>query len=56
MKKILIAALSVVVAFTVFAIVALNKGGQSKTLYLLNWGEYIDEDLFDVFEEDVTHS
>ena len=52
MKKILIASLSIVVAFTVFALVALNKGGQTKTLYLLNWGEYIDEELFDVFEEE----
>ena len=51
MKKILIASLSIVVAFTVFALVALNKGGQTKTLYLLNWGEYIDEELFDVLKK-----
>ena len=52
MKKILIASLSIVVAFTVFALVALNKGGQTKTLYLLNWGEYIDPEAIEMFEKD----
>lgn len=52
MKKLLIAATSVIVAFTIIALAILNNGGNSKTLYLLNWGEYIDEDLFDAFEDE----
>ena len=45
MKKIFITALSVIVVFTIIAIAILNNGGTAKTLYLLNWGEYIDETL-----------
>lgn len=52
MKKLLIATVSVIVAFTVFALIILNNGSSTKTLYLLNWGEYIDEELFDAFEEE----
>ncbi|MGM9970840.1 MAG: PotD/PotF family extracellular solute-binding protein [Anaeroplasmataceae bacterium] len=52
MKKLSIISLSVVVAFTVFALVILNKGNTSNTLYLLNWGEYIDESLLETFEEE----
>lgn len=52
MKKIFITTVSVIVAFTIAALVILNNGGDTKTLYLLNWGEYIDEDLFDTFEEE----
>ena len=52
MKKILISTVSVILVFTVFALIVLNNGGQAKTLYLLNWGEYIDEDLFEDFEDE----
>ena len=52
MRKILITAVSVIVAFTIAALIILNKGGNTKTLYLLNWGEYIDEELFDAFEDE----
>lgn len=52
MKKILISALSVILGFTIIAIAILNNGGTAKTLYLLNWGEYIDEELFDTFEDE----
>ena len=51
MKKIVISAVSVIIAFTIAAIVIINNGGDSNTLYLLNWGEYIDESLFDTFKE-----
>ncbi len=49
MKKILIAALSFLICFTTFALVILST--PSTTLYLLNWGEYIDKDLVKKFEE-----
>lgn len=52
MKKLLIIATSIIVAFTIFALVILNKGSSSNSLYLLNWGEYIDEELFDAFEKE----
>lgn len=52
MRKILITAVSVIVTFTIAALIILNKGGNTKTLYLLNWGEYIDEELFDAFEDE----
>lgn len=50
MKKILIIVSSIVVAFTIFACIVLNSNSSNDTLYLLNWGEYIDEGLFDTFE------
>lgn len=50
MKKILIIVSSIIVAFTVFACIILNSNASNDTLYLLNWGEYIDEGLFDTFE------
>lgn len=52
MKKIFISSVSVIVMFTIFALVILNKGTKSNTLYLLNWGEYIDESLIDDFEKE----
>ncbi len=52
MKKIVISAVSVIIAFTIAALVILNNGGDKNTLYLLNWGEYIDESLFDKFKEE----
>ena len=52
MKKIFIIAFSSIVAFTIAALIILSNGGTSKTLYLLNWGEYIDEELFTAFEEE----
>lgn len=51
MKKILITTVSVIVAFTIFAVIALNNGSKD-VLYLLNWGEYIDEDLLIQFEDE----
>lgn len=52
MKKMLITSVSFVVAFTIFAIIALNNGTTTDTLYLLNWGEYIDESLLEDFEKE----
>lgn len=49
MKKILIVALSFLICFTTFALLILST--PSTTLYLLNWGEYIDKDLVSKFEE-----
>ncbi len=49
MKKLLIISTSIIVAFTIFAVIALNNGSSGETLYLLNWGEYIDQDLLDKF-------
>lgn len=49
MKKILIVALSFLICFTTFAFLILST--PSTTLYLLNWGEYIDKDLVSKFEE-----
>ncbi len=63
MKKLFLSTLAFLVAFTVFAAVYLST--PSTTLYLLNWGEYIDKDLVtqfekeyhcQVIEEDVTSS
>lgn len=51
MKKVLVI-LSFLVTFTVFAIVVLNSGGNSNTLYLLNWGEYINIDVVEKFEKE----
>lgn len=40
------------IAFTVVAVLILNTGGNSRTMYLLNWGEYINQDLVKKFEEE----
>ncbi len=50
MKKVLIISLSFLVAFTIFASIVIST--PSTTLYLLNWGEYIDHELVAQFEEE----
>ncbi len=50
MKKIFIATLTFLIAFTTFAAIYLST--PSKILYLLNWGEYIDKDLVSQFEKE----
>lgn len=50
MKKILIISLSFLVCFTIFASIVIST--PSTTLYLLNWGEYIDHELVAQFEEE----
>ena len=49
MKKILIASLSVLVLFTTFACIVLTT--PNTVLNLLNWGEYISDDLIDEFQK-----
>ena len=49
MKKLLILILSLV-AFTIVAVTIIAT--PSNTLYLLNWGEYIDEELMTKFEKE----
>lgn len=51
MKKVSIIS-SLIVLFTIFALIILNTGSNANTLYLLNWGEYIDQDLLLKFEEE----
>lgn len=51
MKKILIIFTSIIL-FTVLSLIILNTGSSSNSLYLLNWGEYIDSDLVLKFEEE----
>ncbi|QOS39676.1 extracellular solute-binding protein [Treponema rectale] len=50
MKKVLIISLSFLVCFTIFASIVIST--PSTTLYLLNWGEYIDHELVAQFEEE----
>lgn len=50
MKKVLIISLSFFVCFTIFASIVIST--PSTTLYLLNWGEYIDHELVAQFEEE----
>lgn len=50
MKKLLYITLSFLIAFTTFAVIFLST--PSTTLYLLNWGEYIDKDLISKFEKE----
>ncbi len=50
MKKVLIISLSFLVTFTIFASIVIST--PSTTLYLLNWGEYIDHELVAQFEEE----
>lgn len=50
MKKILLISLSFLIFYTTFACIILST--PSDILYLLNWGEYIDEDLVKNFEEE----
>ncbi len=49
MKKILLISLSFLILYTTFACIVLST--PSDILYLLNWGEYIDEELVRQFEE-----
>lgn len=49
MKKIITIA-SILIIFTVLALVVLNHQSGGDTLYLLNWGEYINQDLVKDFE------
>ena len=49
MKKILQAFL---VVFLGVAVLGLSSCEEGNTLYLLNWAEYIDEDLIAIFEEE----
>lgn len=51
MKKISIIG-AIIILFTVFACVILKSGGSNNTLYLLNWGEYIDQELVAKFESE----
>ncbi len=51
MKKISIIG-AIIILFTIFACIMLNNGGSENALYLLNWGEYIDEELLKKFEEE----
>jgi spermidine/putrescine transport system substrate-binding protein len=48
MKK---AALLLVIVFAAAALFGC-AGSEKKTLYVLNWGDYIDEELLDRFEEE----
>ena len=50
MKKLFYGSLAFLVLFTVFACVVLST--PSKVLYLLNWGEYISEELVQEFESE----
>ena len=52
MKKLVIGVTSFAVIFTIFACIILSQGSNSNSLYLLNWGEYIDETLLEKFEEE----
>lgn len=49
MKKVIISA-ALLVAFTIFATITLST--PNTVLYLLNWGEYIDDSLVQQFEEE----
>lgn len=51
MKKISII-FSILVAFTIAAVALLSSGANANTLYLLNWGEYINDDLVSLFEKE----
>lgn len=51
MKKISIIG-SIIILFTIFACIALSSGGNANTLYLLNWGEYINQELITKFEQE----
>ena len=51
MKKVSIIGI-IIIIFTIFACIILNNGGKADALYLLNWGEYIDEELLIKFEEE----
>ena len=51
MKKVLVIA-SFLLSFTIVALVILNSGGNANTLYLLNWGEYINIDVVEKFEQE----
>lgn len=48
MKKLLVI-LFVLVSFTIFSCIVINTPIES--MYLLNWGEYIDQDLIELFED-----
>lgn len=39
-------------SFYHFACIALSSGGNANTLYLLNWGEYINQELITKFEQE----
>lgn len=43
---------SIIILFTIFACIALSSGGNANTLYLLNWGEYINQELITKFEQE----
>ena len=49
MKKIIIGLMGLSL-FTVFAVLVLAS--PSNILYFLNWGEYIDPEVLDLFEEE----
>lgn len=51
MKKIIGIAIFLIV-FTVASVLILNSGSGMNTLYLLNWGEYINQDLVKKFEDE----
>ncbi len=50
MKKILYISITFLILFTTFAVIVLST--PNTTLYLLNWGEYIDKDLVSAFEKE----
>ncbi|MCR4699271.1 MAG: extracellular solute-binding protein, partial [Bacilli bacterium] len=50
MRKILIITTAFLTAFTIFASIVIST--PSTTLYLLNWGEYIDHELVAAFEKE----
>lgn len=51
MKKVIIIAVSLVI-FTIISLIILNTGSNANVLYLLNWGEYINEDVVKEFENE----
>lgn len=51
MKKVIIIFTSIIL-FTVLSLIVLNTGSSSNSLYLLNWGEYIDSELLTKFEKE----
>ncbi len=51
MKKIISIFLFLIV-FTIVSVMILNSGSGNNTLYLLNWGEYINQDLISRFEKE----
>ncbi len=51
MKKVIIIFTSIIL-FTILSLIILNTGSSSNSLYLLNWGEYIDSELLTKFEEE----